>query len=215
VGRILVAVLAGATGGLTAAGSAAAHGAPDQPMSRTAACAPDGPYEASAVCQAALAASDRMAFEDWDYVRVAGVAGRDREVIPDGALCSGGAPGFAGLDLPRADWPVTELAAGAELTVTYRTTIPHLGTFRMYLTRDGYDPEQPLAWSDLDDEPFLTATDSSAGDSSATVALATGGAAVALAGGVGVAAIVARHRRGRTGNGGPAARPRGGSHRPR
>jgi chitin-binding protein len=112
VGRIVVAVLAAVTGGLAAAGPAAGHGAPDRPMSRTAACAPDGPYETAAVCQAALAASDRTAFEDWDYVRVAGVAGRDREVIPDGALCSGGAPGFAGLDLPRAGWPATALADG-------------------------------------------------------------------------------------------------------
>jgi chitin-binding protein len=164
VGRILVTVLAGATGGLAAAGAAAAHGAPDEPISRTAACAPGGPYETAAVCRAALAASERTAFDDWDYVRVAGVAGRDREVVPDGALCSGGAPGFAGLDLPRADWPATELAAGAELTFTYRTTIPHLGTFRMYLTRDRYDPERPLAWSDLDDEPFLTATDPEVAD---------------------------------------------------
>lgn len=159
VGRILVAVLVGvAATASIAAEVAAAHGAPDQPISRTAACAPDGPHVESAVCRAALAASGRAAFDDWDYVHVADVAGRDREVIPDGALCSGGDARFAGLDLPRGDWPATELVGGAELTFTYRTTIPHQGTFRMYVTTDGYDPEQPLAWSDLEDEPFLTAT---------------------------------------------------------
>jgi predicted carbohydrate-binding protein with CBM5 and CBM33 domain len=141
-----------------AASPAAAHGAPDSPVSRTLACAPDGEYVRSEACQAALAASDRHAFEDWDYIRVAGVEGRDREVIPDGALCSGGVAGFAGLDLPRADWPVTEVQAGAELTFSYRTTIPHEGEFRLYVTKDGYDPAQPLAWSDLEEEPFLTAT---------------------------------------------------------
>lgn len=142
-----------------AANPAAAHGAPEDPISRTLACAPDGPYVGSEVCQAALAASDRQAFEDWDYVRVAGVAGRDREEIPDGALCSGGVPGFAGLDLARADWPTTELRAGAEFTFSYVTTIPHQGEFRLYLTKDGYDPAEPLAWSDLEDEPFLTVAD--------------------------------------------------------
>jgi predicted carbohydrate-binding protein with CBM5 and CBM33 domain len=160
--RILMAVPVGAIAlAATAlpASPAEAHGAPDDPISRTLACAPDGPHVTSEACQAALAASDRQAFEDWDYVRVAGVAGRDRELIPDGALCSGGVPGFAGLDLPRTDWPTTEVRAGAEMTFSYRTTIPHRGEFRLYVTKDGYDPEQPLAWSDLEEEPFLAVTD--------------------------------------------------------
>jgi chitin-binding protein len=161
-GRLASAILAGTAPMLVTAlawgpaAPAAAHGAPDYPLSRTAACAPDGPQVQSAACQAALAAGGVAAFGDWDYIRVAGVAGRDREVIPDGALCSGGLDQFQGLDLPRADWPVTEVRAGAELTFTYRTTIPHKGVFRLYLTRDGYDPDQPLAWSDVEDEPFLT-----------------------------------------------------------
>jgi predicted carbohydrate-binding protein with CBM5 and CBM33 domain len=155
---VLVAAVAQVTGAL-AASPAAAHGAPDNPVSRTMACAPDGPDVGSEACQAALAASDRQAFDDWDYVRVAGVAGRDREVIPDGALCSGGVAGFAGLDLPRTDWPTTEVRAGAEFTFTYRTTIPHQGEFRLYVTKDGYDPTSPLAWSALEEEPFLAVTD--------------------------------------------------------
>jgi predicted carbohydrate-binding protein with CBM5 and CBM33 domain len=162
VRHILATMLLGTAalaGAAATASPAAAHGAPDSPISRTLACAPDGPDVDSEACQAALAASDRQSFEDWDYVRVAGVDGRDREVIPDGALCSGGAAGFAGLDLPRADWPVTEVRAGAEFTFTYRTTIPHQGEFRLYVTRDGYDPARPLAWSDLEEEPFLTVSD--------------------------------------------------------
>lgn len=144
---------------VTVAGPAVAHGAPDSPISRTMACAPEGEYVDSAACQAALAASDRQSFEDWDYVRVAGVDGRDREVIPDGEICSGGVAGFAGLDLARADWPSTEVRPGTEFTFTYRTTIPHQGGFRLYVTRDGYDPAEPLAWSDLEEEPFLDVAD--------------------------------------------------------
>jgi chitin-binding protein len=51
------------------------------------------------------------------------------------------------------------LAAGAGFTFTYRETIPHKGTFRLYVTKDGYDPTKPLRWSDLESKPFLTATD--------------------------------------------------------
>jgi chitin-binding protein len=157
--RVVTSAVALAALVLVPAAPAGAHGAPDDPLSRTLACAPGGPHEQSEVCQAALAASDRAAFEDWDYLRVAGVAGQDREAVPDGELCSGGGEQFAGLDLPRADWPATELEPGAEIAVSYRTTIPHQGVFRLYITVDGYDPTEPLAWSDLEPEPFLTAAD--------------------------------------------------------
>jgi chitin-binding protein len=90
---------------------------------------------------------------------VPNVAGRDREVIPDGKLCSGGLSAYKGLDLARADWPATRLTAGASFAFTYRETIPHKGTFRLYVTKDGYDPTRPLRWGDLESKPFLTATD--------------------------------------------------------
>jgi len=39
-------------------------------------------------------------------------------------------------------------------------TAPHKGTFRVYLTKPGYDPAKPLAWNDLDlSNPVATATD--------------------------------------------------------
>jgi predicted carbohydrate-binding protein with CBM5 and CBM33 domain len=87
------------------------------------------------------------------------VDGRDRQTIPDGQLCSGGIAHFGGLDLARADWPATRLRAGKAVTVRYRATIPHSGTFRMYVTRDGYDPTRRLRWADLERTPFRTATD--------------------------------------------------------
>lgn len=139
---------------------AQAHGALDNPVSRVVACGPDGRQNAqSAACKAAVAVSGALPFANWDNLRVANVGGRDREVIPDGKLCSGGLPAYQGLDLPRADWPATRLAAGAGFTFTYRETIPHKGTFRLYVTRDGYDPTKPLRWSDLESKPFLTVTD--------------------------------------------------------
>ncbi|WP_432589858.1 lytic polysaccharide monooxygenase [Streptomyces sp. HD1123-B1] len=142
-----------------AAGPAAAHGAPTDPVSRTVACSPAGGKDAeSAACEAAGRASGPGA-EHWDNLRVAGVNGKDRQRIPDGRLCSAGLDAYRGLDLPRDDWPSTRLTAGEDLTLTYRSTIPHTGTFELYLSKEGYDPKQPLTWSDLEAKPFATATD--------------------------------------------------------
>lgn len=141
------------------AGTARAHGAPIDPVSRVAACAPEGGARATAACRAAVDANGGSAFEAWDNLRVADVRGRDREVVPDGQLCSAGLDAHRGLDIARADWPATPLKAGAHLTLTYRSTIPHKGTFSLYLTQEGYDPAAPLRWSDLAAEPFATATD--------------------------------------------------------
>ncbi|MER5791562.1 lytic polysaccharide monooxygenase [Streptomyces sp. NPDC001980] len=136
-----------------AAGSARAHGAPTYPVSRAYACSPSGGSATTAACKAAITASGQN-FVAWDDVRVAGVGGRDRQVIPDGRLCSGNLPAYKGLDLARADWPATELTPGARMTMTYAATIAHSGTFKLYLTKPGYDPAKPLTWSDLPAQPF-------------------------------------------------------------
>ncbi|GAA3786098.1 lytic polysaccharide monooxygenase [Streptomyces phyllanthi] len=142
-----------------AAPPALAHGAPTDPVSRVSACSPEGGERArSAACRAAVAANGAP-FTAWDNLRVAGVGGRDRQVVPDGKLCSGGLPAYRGLDLARADWPSTRLSPGAKLNLTYRSTIPHTGTFKLYLTKPGYDPAEPLTWSDLPAKPFAEITD--------------------------------------------------------
>ncbi|BBC32085.1 hypothetical protein SGFS_033790 [Streptomyces graminofaciens] len=123
------------------------------------ACSPEGGSPAkSAACKAAVAANGAP-FTAWDNLRVAGVNGRDRQVVPDGQLCSGGLAAYKGLDLARGDWPSTRLKPGATLELTYRSTIPHTGSFKLYLTKPGYDPAEPLKWSDLADKPFATVTD--------------------------------------------------------
>src|SRR4051794_33111804 len=140
------------------AGAAGAHGAPTSPVSRAAECGGEGPRTGSAACKAALAASPDLPTQ-WDNLRVAGVNGRDRQVIPDGELCSGGKPAFAGLDLPRDDWPTTTLTPGANFTFTYRGTIPHAGSFRLYVSKPGFAPDKPLTWADLETKPFADVTD--------------------------------------------------------
>ncbi|WP_433129814.1 lytic polysaccharide monooxygenase auxiliary activity family 9 protein [Micromonospora sp. CA-240977] len=157
VRRLFALVLVVAATVPLAATPAAAHGAPTDPVSRAAACGPEGRYAATAACRAAVEAG--AAVREWDNVRVAAINGRDRERIPDGELCSGGLSAYRGLDLPRTDWPATDLTAGATFTFRYRTTIEHRGAFRLYVTRPGYDPKAPLTWSDLETRPFLTLTD--------------------------------------------------------
>ncbi|MFF7391061.1 lytic polysaccharide monooxygenase [Streptomyces scabiei] len=140
------------------AGPARAHGAPTDPVSRVSACSPEGDAQGTAACRAAVAANGAP-FTAWDNMRIAGVNGRDREVVPDGRLCSGGLAAYKGLDLARADWPSTRLSPGSTLDLTYRSTIPHTGTFKLFLTKPGYDPAKPLKWSDLPEEPFASVTD--------------------------------------------------------
>jgi chitin-binding protein len=123
------------------------------------ACSPEGGSNTgTAACKAAIAANGAP-FTAWDNLRVAGVGGRDRQVIPDGQLCSGGLPSYKGLNLARADWPSTRMTPGATFTLSYSSTIPHTGTFKLYLSKPGYDPTKPLKWSDLPTKPFATATD--------------------------------------------------------
>ena len=144
--------------GVWAAAPAVAHGAFTDPASRVYGCSPVGGERGSAACRAAVAANGAP-FTAWDNLRVANVNGRDRQAVPDGELCSGGLPAYRGLDLARADWPSTPLKPGAPLTMRYASTIPHTGTFKLYLTKPGYDPAKPLTWSDLPEKPFAEVTD--------------------------------------------------------
>lgn len=135
-----------------------AHGAPSTPISRTAACASGGTATGSAACKAARKANGGT-FGAFDNLRIAGVDGRDRDVVPDGQLCSGGLAPFRGLDIARDDFPATKVTAGQRLAVRYRTTIPHEGKFRVYLTRAGYDAGKKLTWDDLGGKPIATVVD--------------------------------------------------------
>lgn len=141
---------------LLPAAPALAHGAPTQPISRTAACASGGEEPGAAACKAARKAG---ASGNFDNLRIANVNGKDKKIVPDGHLCSGGLDDYAGLDLARTDWPSTTVTAGKTLAVRYAGTIPHQGTFRLYLTKAGYDPSAPLTWADLTSSPVTAVTD--------------------------------------------------------
>ncbi|MFB8107117.1 MULTISPECIES: lytic polysaccharide monooxygenase [Streptomyces] len=147
-----------ALAGITAT-PAVAHGSLTDPVSRVSACFAEGPESpVSAACKAAVAAGGTQALYDWNGVNIANAAGKHQQLIPDGKLCSAANDKFKGLDLPRADWPASPVKAGKH-TFTFRATAPHKGSFELYLTKPGYDPTKPLAWSDLEAKPFAQATD--------------------------------------------------------
>ncbi|MGP3685030.1 lytic polysaccharide monooxygenase [Streptomyces sp. IBSNAI002] len=157
--RIASAALAPLAVAAYAAAPAAAHGSMTDPVSRVATCYAEGPESPrSAACKAAVAASGAQAFYDWNAVNIANAAGNHRALIPNGQLCSAGNDKYQGLDLARADWPASPMTAGAH-TFRYKGTAPHKGSFELYVTKDGYDPAKPLAWSDLEPAPFAKVTD--------------------------------------------------------
>ncbi|MFE7379699.1 lytic polysaccharide monooxygenase [Streptomyces zhihengii] len=138
---------------------ASAHGSMTDPVSRISACFAEGPESpVSAACKALVAAGGTQPLYDWNEVNIANAAGNHRQLIADGKLCSAGRDKYKGLDLPRADWPSSAMTAGNR-TFTYKATAPHKGTFELYVTKEGYDPSKPLAWSDLEEKPFAKVTD--------------------------------------------------------
>ncbi|MFD7234856.1 lytic polysaccharide monooxygenase [Streptomyces syringium] len=141
------------------AGPATAHGSMTDPVSRVSACFAEGPeHPRSAACKAMVAAGGTQPLYDWNEVNIGDAAGRHRQIIPDGKLCSAGRDKYKGLDLPRADWPGTKLTSGKH-TFRYRATAPHRGTFELYITKAGYDPKKPLKWANLEAKPFAKVTD--------------------------------------------------------
>jgi predicted carbohydrate-binding protein with CBM5 and CBM33 domain len=140
--------------------TANAHGAPTSPGSRTYLCYQDGLLGGgdlqarNAACKAAIASGGTQPLYDWFGVLRSDGAGRTTGFIPDGQLCGGGSAKFAAYNAARADWPATRLTSGANFSFHYNAWAAHPGQFRLYITKDGYDPTKPLAWSDLESTPF-------------------------------------------------------------
>jgi predicted carbohydrate-binding protein with CBM5 and CBM33 domain len=147
---------------LAAGAPAQAHGTPMKPGSRTFLCWQDGLTDTGEIkpvnpaCKAAQQVSGTTPFYNWFSVLRSDGAGRTRGFVPDGELCSGGNLNFTGFNLPRDDWPVTHLTSGATVDFSYNAWAAHPGWFYVYITKDGYDPTQPLTWDDMEDTPFLT-----------------------------------------------------------
>ncbi|MET7637731.1 lytic polysaccharide monooxygenase auxiliary activity family 9 protein [Streptomyces sp. NPDC005438] len=145
--KILTAAIGLCLGGTAlfiTSGSAQGHGYSDAPTSRQAHCANGTATDCGAI--------------QWEPQSVEGPKGFPEAGPADGSICSAGNEGFAELDDPRGgDWPTTQLEAGGNFTFRWNITAAHSTTdFRYYITKDGYDPSQPLTRDDLEPEPFLT-----------------------------------------------------------
>lgn len=169
--RQLLASLAAAviTAGLAAvvvqSSAAQAHGVTMFPGARTWLCYQDGLRANGQIiaynpaCAAAIADGGTTPLYNWFAVLRSDAAGRTVGFIPDGQLCSGGTGGpynFAAYNAVRSDWPLTHLTTGANIQFRHSNWAQHPGTFYLSITRQGWSPTSPLAWSDLVDFASVT-----------------------------------------------------------
>jgi predicted carbohydrate-binding protein with CBM5 and CBM33 domain len=144
---------------------ALAHGTPTAPASRTYQCYVDGLWSGGDInprnpaCVNAVAVGGKQPIWDFYGVLRSDGAGRTVGFIPDGQLCSGGFTKYAGFDIMRDDWPVTHLTSGGKFTVHYNAWATHPGTFRLYVTKPGFNPTAAFGWNNLESTPFNTWTE--------------------------------------------------------
>ncbi|MBO2451697.1 lytic polysaccharide monooxygenase [Actinomadura barringtoniae] len=93
----------------------------------------------------------------WEPQSVEGPKGFPGAGPADGTICAGGDSRWAPLDDPRGGaWPATSVHAGQSYTFTWTLTAAHSTTsFRYFVTKDGWNPSQPLTRAQLDPQPFL------------------------------------------------------------
>jgi predicted carbohydrate-binding protein with CBM5 and CBM33 domain len=146
-----------------------AHGAMQIAGSRTWLCYEDGLTSTGQIipnnpaCAAAVAQSGTNSLYNWFAVanRDGATSGMMQGFIPDGKICSGNSNyyDFSGFDLARNDWPETHLTAGASIQVQYNKWAAHPGTFRLYVTKQGWNDTAPLSWDEMNLTAFSSATD--------------------------------------------------------
>jgi predicted carbohydrate-binding protein with CBM5 and CBM33 domain len=150
-------------GALTASSPASAHGVSISAGARTYLCYVDGLTETGEImpdnpaCADAVAQGGTQPLYDWFGVLRSDGAGQTVGFIDDGEICGGGTEKYAAYNMARTDWPQTHLTAGATVEWRYSNWAAHPGRFDMYVTPEGWDPTEPLAWGDLD--LFTSVTD--------------------------------------------------------
>ncbi|PRX47850.1 chitin-binding protein [Prauserella shujinwangii] len=124
-------------------GSASAHGYTQNPPSRSSHCAQGNVSDCGGI--------------QWEPQSVEGPKGFPSAGPADGTLCAGGNSRFAQLDDPTKPWPLTPMNSGQNFTFTWKLTAAHATTsFRYFVTKNGWNPNQPLTRSQLELTPFLT-----------------------------------------------------------
>ncbi|MFI0407956.1 lytic polysaccharide monooxygenase [Actinomadura sp. 3N508] len=139
-----LALAAVASAGLTVltAAPASSHGYTTSPTSR------------ALFCQ--QGAAKNCGQIQWEPMSVEGPKGFPARGPQDGTICAGGVGRFSELDQPRGgQWPANKLTSGQSFTFTWRHSVPHATTsWHYYITKDGWDPTQPLTRAALEPEPL-------------------------------------------------------------
>ncbi|MCK7068165.1 lytic polysaccharide monooxygenase [Enterobacter bugandensis] len=173
--KVLAAVI-GSLAMSTFPGSVFGHGAMENPKARQWECHTQGGHwnpatMKSAACKAALDASPskQAAFDNWNGFTGFATAPHtvDMSDVKDGMLCSGSNTGYAGFNLPRADWTKTTLQPDSQgkVGMTYYYTAKHSPSFiEFYINKKNVDPtKKALGWNDVE---LLKRFDIASGDSS-------------------------------------------------
>jgi predicted carbohydrate-binding protein with CBM5 and CBM33 domain len=125
------------------AGVANAHGYTNNPPSRSYHCK--------------LGNVSNCGASEWEPQSVEGPKGFPSRGPSDGQLCSGSNSRFAQLDDQSKAWPKTTLTSGQQFEFVWTLTAAHATSkFHYYMTKDGWNPNQPLSRSQLELTPFLT-----------------------------------------------------------
>ncbi len=133
------------------------HGSVGDPVSRVYRIFLENPESPQRpVSEDAIAIGGTQPFYDWSEVNrlVPSYSEGDiapyRALIPDGELAGAGREKYAGLDQARNDWPATPVNAGS-YPVVFDAHVPHDPSFFLaFITREGWSPELPLSWDDLE-----------------------------------------------------------------
>lgn len=128
------------------------HGTVTNPPSRVWICFQEDPQNPdSPACEASIIGWGPQAFYDWNEVARMDANGMHRSIIADGNLASAGRPDkYGGLDQVRNDWVSTPVSPGP-YTITWTITAPHeTKYYDVYITKEGWTPDQPLTWDSLE-----------------------------------------------------------------
>lgn len=139
-----------------------AHGGLTYPATRTYQCYVNGLAggqggdlnPTNPACAAAVQQGGKQPLWDW-FGNLLPSIGSNWRSLPDGTLC-GPSDKYASYRMARTDWPTTTLRPGANITIRYNAWARHPGTWYQFVTKNGWNPNQPLRWSDL--EPWHQVT---------------------------------------------------------
>ncbi|MBK1784444.1 lytic polysaccharide monooxygenase auxiliary activity family 9 protein [Prauserella cavernicola] len=92
----------------------------------------------------------------WEPQSVEGPKGFPAEGPADGQICAGGNEPYAPLDDPSKSWPKTPMSSGQDFEFKWTLTAAHsTSSFRYFVTKDGWNPSEPITRDQLEPAPFL------------------------------------------------------------